>query len=160
MNKNNGLWLLAPMELQAQGIEEIRSDVLNIANRLAEEVDPNLGLFINQATGQYEVRYENPKTGASALVCQVAPEDLDARLINNLKSLDMWRNDLNSKKFKEEQAREASIAEAKRKAEMEEIYENLQEELEGRLSERESLKNMIDKQRGIIVPRSVNKEDE
>lgn len=160
MNRNNGLWLLAPMELQAQGIEEIRSDVLNIANRLAEEVDPNLGLFINQATGQYEVRYENPKTGASALVCQVAPEDLDARLINNLKSLDMWRNDLNSKKFKEEQAREASIAEAKRKAEMEEIYQNLQEELEGRLSERESLKNMVDKQRGIIVPRSVNKKDE
>jgi hypothetical protein len=160
MNKNIGLWLLAPPALQAQGIEEVRSDVMNIANRLAEEVDPNLGLFINQVTGQYEVRYENPKTGVSALVCQVEPGDLDGRLINNLKALDMWRNDLNAKQWRAESEAEAAKQEAKRKAETEELYKELQEELEGRLSEKQSLQNMINKTRGISVPRSVGKDKE
>lgn len=160
MNNNTGLWLIAPPSLQAQGIEEVRSDVMNIANRLAEEVDPNLGLFINQVTGQYEVRYENPKTGASALVCQVPPDELDARLINNLKALDMWRNDLNAKQWRAEQEREAAKQEAKRKVEVEEMYQELQEELEGRLADRKSLQGLIDKQRGISVPRSVGKDKE
>ncbi len=151
---------MAPPALAAQGIQEVRSDVMNIANRLAEEVDPNLGLYLNQVTGQYEVRYENPKTGISALVCQVAPNELDGRLINNLKALDMWRHDLNSKRHREEQRANEAKIEAKRKAETEELYAELQEELEGRLAERESLKNMMDRQRGITVPRSVKKENE
>jgi hypothetical protein len=159
MNKNTGLWLLAPPALQAQGIEEVRSDVMNIANRLAEEVDPNLGLFINQVTGQYEVRYENPKTGVSALVCQVDPKELDGRLINNLKALDMWRNDLNTKQWRADETRKAEKAEEKRKTEVNELYEELQEELEGRLSDKQSLKNIMDRQRGISVPKSVTKED-
>lgn len=158
MSKEIGLWLLAPPALQAQGIEEVRSDVMNIANRLAEEVDPNLGLFINQVTGQYEVRYENPKTGASALVCQVDPKDLDGRLINNLKALDMWRHDLNTKQWRAEQDRNEAAHKEKRKAEVNALYEELQEELEGRLADKESLKNLMDRQRGISVPRSIDKD--
>jgi hypothetical protein len=160
MNKNTGLWIIAPPDLQAQGIEEVRSDVMNIANRLAEEVDPNLGLFLNRVTSQYEVRYENPKTGGSALVCQVAPNELDGRLINNLKALDMWRHDLNVTQWREESDRKAAIDDAKRKAAAEEMYKELQEELEGRLSERQSLKGLLDRQRGISVPRSVGKDKE
>jgi hypothetical protein len=158
MNKNVGLWLLAPPALQAQGIEEVRSDVMNIANRLAEEVDPNLGLFLNKVTGQYEVRYENPKSGASALVCQVEPGDLDGRLINNLKALDRWRTNATSKNWQEEQKREAEKQEAKRKVEVQNMHDELQEELEGRIAETQSLKNLIDKPRGISVPRNVGKD--
>lgn len=160
MNRLPGLWLLAPPALQAQGIEEIRSDVMNIANRLAEEVDPNLGLYLNRQSGRYEVRYNNPKTGQLALVCEVEANELDGRLINNLKALDMWRHDMNSASWAEERDREARADEERRKKEVDELYSELQEELEGRLSERESLKNVIDKQRGIIVPRSVKKDSE
>lgn len=160
MNRIPGLWLLAPPALQAQGIEEVRSDVMNIANRLAEEVDPNLGMYLNKQTGRYEVRYENPKTGQLALVCEVEPGDLDGRLINNLKALDMWRHDMNTKKWTEEREREAQKDQERREKEVNEMYAELQEELEGRISERDSLKGLIDKQRGISVPRSIREDNE